>query len=438
MNTHWRRLSGDAGTANLASAAWPWPPRGGRAVTGRPGAAGFLAPLSQPPFRTVWVVWSVASLGVWMHDVASGWLMTSIGGSALWVGLLQTAATLPLFLFGLPAGALADRLDRHLFLLVTQLWTAAVAIFCWLAVGWGLMTPWLLIAFTAASGLALAARAPVIAALTCSAVSVRDLPGAIGLNSVGSNLARIVGPLAAGGLIAVRGPEVVYLIVAVLATLNAAMLMRRGSGAPAPRPSSSLARAMAESLRFAWRSAAMRQVLGTGACFCFFAFAPLALLPLVARTQLHGDSMTYALLLTPMGVGAVLAAWLGRRSGRGQPWRSNVLWASFAHGAATCLLAGSGSLALSAAAMLLAGASWLLALTGLQTANQHLLHDEMRARGAALSQMVMLGACAVAALTWSAWASAYDLATALALAGGAGMVFSTLALIRERSARSTT
>ncbi|MFZ2294454.1 MAG: MFS transporter, partial [Polaromonas sp.] len=133
-----------------------------------PAAAPSLSPwgpLNLPVFRMLWSVWLTANICMWMNDVAAAWMMTSMTSTPIWVALVQSASTLPVFLLGLPSGALADILDRRRYFIMTQFWVAAVATLLCIAVLSDVMTPTLLLALTFANGIGLAMRWPVFAAI---------------------------------------------------------------------------------------------------------------------------------------------------------------------------------------------------------------------------------------------------------------------------------
>ena len=141
-----------------------------------------LAPLKVMTFRMLWGTWLVANTCMWMSDVAAAWMMTSMTTTPLWVALVQTSATLPVFLLGLPSGALADILDRRRYFIMTQFWIAGVATLLCIAVISGVMTPPLLLALTFANGIGLAMRWPVFAAIVPEVVARAQLPAALALN----------------------------------------------------------------------------------------------------------------------------------------------------------------------------------------------------------------------------------------------------------------
>ena len=175
-----------------------------------------LGPLKAPVFRMLWLTWLAANTSMWMNDVAAAWLMTSIGPSPLWVALVQSASTLPVFILGLPSGALADIVDRRRFFMLTQFWVAAVSVLLCIVIVMDALTAPLLLALTFANGVGLAMRWPVFAAIIPEIVPRPQLPQALALNGIAMNASRIVGPLIAGALIAGAGSEWVFALNAVL------------------------------------------------------------------------------------------------------------------------------------------------------------------------------------------------------------------------------
>jgi len=209
----------------------PLPSR--RAVSLRSVTA--LEPLRIPVFRLLWSTWLTANLCMWMTDVAAAWTMTTLTSSPIWVALVQSASTLPVFLLGLPSGALADILDRRRWLMATQFWLAATAIALCAVTALDLMTAPLLLVLVFANGIGLALRWPVFSAIVPELVPRDQLASALALNGVAMNLSRIVGPLVAGALIASAGSVWVFALNAVLSLLSGLLILRwRHEHRPSP------------------------------------------------------------------------------------------------------------------------------------------------------------------------------------------------------------
>ena len=156
------------------------------------------SPLQQPLFRTLWIASVASNIGTWMHDVGTVWLMISLTPSPILVARMQTATSLPFCLPALPAGALADVVDRRRFLLATLGWMMAAAAVLGMLAVIGVTTPWSLLTVTFALGLGAAMNAPAWQAITPELVPRAEVPSAVALSGVGLNPARAVGPALCG------------------------------------------------------------------------------------------------------------------------------------------------------------------------------------------------------------------------------------------------
>ena len=360
-----------------------------------------LAPFKLPVFRMLWITWLVANICMWMNDVAAAWLMTSLTAAPIWVALVQTAATLPVFLLGLPSGALADILDRKRYFLVTQLWVAAVALLLSAVVFLGGINPPLLLALTFANGIGLAMRWPVFSAIVPELVPRAQLPAALALNGVSMNASRIIGPLVAGALIASAGSAWVFLLNAVLSVVAAVVITRwQRTHKPHPLGRERLAGAMRVGLQFVAQSSHLKGVLLRISLFFFHATALAALLPLLARGLHGGDAGTFTLLLASMGAGAIAAALFMPRLRQRWPRDGLVLRGVALQSAAMAVMAVAPDIWIAVPAMVAAGMAWITTANSLSVSAQLGLPDWVRARGMSMYQMAIMGASAAGAALW--------------------------------------
>lgn len=393
-------------------------------------------PLASPVFRMLWGTWMIANICMWMNDVAAAWMMTSMNTTPLLVALVQSASTLPVFLLGLPSGALADILDRRRYFIMTQFWVAGVATLLCIAVIAGVMTPALLLALTFANGVGLAMRWPVFSAIVPELVARVQLPAALALNGVAMNASRIVGPLVAGALIASAGTAYVFVLNAVLSVISGFVIMRwRRDHVASPLGRERLFSAMRVGLQFVGQSAPLRAVLLRVGLFFLNSTALLALLPLVARSLHGGDAGTFTLLLASMGAGAIISAMYLPRLRQMMTRDTLVLRATLLQSASTAVMAVAPNVYIAVPAMLLSGAAWLSCANSLSVSAQLALPDWVRARGMSMYQMAIMGASALGAALWGQVATVTSIPTGLLMAALSGAVAMLLAqrLVTDRS-----
>lgn len=259
-----------------------------RSDAGRPASgASPWSPLRRPVYRAVWMASVASSIGTWMQSVGAAWLMTSLTPSPLLVALMQTATSLPIFLVGLPAGTLADVVDRRKLLLATEGWMLLVALVLGLLTLAGLTSAWVLLLFTFLLGLGAALDAPAWQAIIPDLVDRQELPAAAALQATGVNVARATGPALGGLVVAAAGPAAVFLLNAVsFLSVLGVIFGWRSTRVPSDLPPEDLLGATAAGLRYARHAPALQAVLVRIAVFNFGASALWALLPVVVRQDL--------------------------------------------------------------------------------------------------------------------------------------------------------
>ena len=382
-----------------------------------------LAPLWQhPAFRLLWFTSLAANVCMWMNDVAAAWLMTSLTTSPVMVAMVQTASSLPVFLLGLPSGALADMLDRRRCFLFTQLWVAGVALLACVSLWLGTLTAPLLLALTMANGMGLAMRMPVMAAVVPELVSRDNLSAALTLNAVSMNASRIIGPLLAGAVLASAGTAYVFALNALL-SIAAAFAVTRWKSLPQDHgmPAERLLGAIRSGLSYVWQSPRMPGVMLRGSMFFFQASAVLALLPLVAKDLHSGTAGTYTLLLALLGAGAISAALVLPRVRQSVRPRALIAGATAVLSVATMVIALAPGAWIAAPAMFAAGTVWITIGNSLAISAQATLPNWVRARGMSIYQMGSMGSAALGAAFWGYVASHTSVRWALLLSAALGL-----------------
>ena len=382
-----------------------------------------FAPFRTVVFRNLWLATFAANISMWMNDVTAAWVMTSLTTSPVMVALVQTASTLPVFLLGLPSGALADIIDRRRYFAATQLWVALTALVLATLSLTGALTAPLLLALTFANGVGLAMRWPVFSAIVPEVVPRPQLGAAMALNGISMNLSRVVGPVAAGAILSAVGSGAVFVLNVVLAVAAFVTILRWRS---TPRTSTLPGERFVGAMRVGWQhvmqSPRMRSVLVRIFFFFLHSSALLALLPLIAR-ELHGAGPgTYTLMLACIGGGAVVAALYFPR------WRERfnrdqfVVIGTFAHAAMSVVVVFAPNAWVALPAIVVLGMAWISTANSLTLAAQVALPNWVRARGMAIYQMALMGGAAAGSFLWGQVAGITSVRIAVCAAAVVGPV----------------
>ena len=379
-----------------------------------------LAPLAYPTFRAIWVATLASNFGGLIQAVGAAWMMTSLTTSADMVALVQASTTLPIMIFSLAAGALADNFPRRGVMLTAQLFMLAISVALAVAAWMDLLTPWALLGFTFLIGCGIALNNPSWQASVGDIVPREHLPAAVALNSVGFNLTRSVGPAIGGAIVAAFGAAAAFAVNAMSYFALITVLVRWRPELPERLlPRESLGAAMGAGLRYVAMSPNILKVLVRAFLFGLTSIAVLALLPLVARHLVQGGPLVYGALLGAFGVGAVGGAVLQGRL-RDRMSSETIVRLAFA-GFAVCSLglAVSPSAWTSGLATMVGGACWVLALSLFNVTVQLSTPRWVVGRALALYQTAAFGGMALGSWLWGAVAERHDSATALVWAAGA-------------------
>lgn len=398
-------------------------------MTRQDAATPYRAPLATPLFRALWVATIISNVGTWMNDVGSSWLMTSLSPSPFWVAMVQAATTLPMFLFALPGGALADVVDRRKLLIWSQVLIVIGGTTLAVTTHAGLTTPPVLLMLTAVMGVGAAFSAPAFQAIVPELVEKPALPDAIALNSLGINISRAIGPALGGVIVAIAGSAAVFALNAVSVLTVIAVLWRWERQPTTGRlPPEHFSEAMMTGYRYARRAPALQLVLLRSVGFFLFSSALWAMLPLVGRRELGLTAAGYGALLGCMGAGAIVGALLLSRARKHISANTLSAGATLLFAAATVALALVSNGFVAGAVMLAAGLGWITMLSTLNVAAQMAAPAWVKARALAVFLLVFQGAMTTGSLVWGTLASRTTVGTALGVAGLCLAVATLLAL----------
>lgn len=378
---------------------------------------GITAPLHYPSFRRIWLASLFTNLGILIQGVGAAWAMTQMTSSAGHVALVQTALLLPVMLIALPAGAIADMHDRRIVGLVALSIELCGATLLTLLDWLGLTTPNLLLAFCFAVGSGMALMGPAWQSSVREQVPSHALPAAIALNGISYNIARSVGPAIGGIVVAAAGAVAAFALNALLyLPLMLALFLWKRISEPSRLPPERLNRAMVSGARYIINSPSIKIVLTRALATGVIGGAIIALMPLVARDLLHGGAQTYGIMASAFGLGAVIGALGITEVRKRMSGEAAIRACALSMGGAVAAVALSGQPILTAAALVLAGAVWMMAWVVFSVGVQLAAPRWVAGRSLAAYQAVSSGGIALGSWGWGKLTDAAGVDTALLVA----------------------
>ncbi|WP_342725527.1 MFS transporter [Bradyrhizobium sp. B097] len=359
------------------------------------------APLRHSIFRRIWLASLLSNLGILIQGVGAAWAMTQMTAEADKVALVQTALMLPVMLIAMPAGAIADMHDRRIVALVSLAialsGATTLTVLAWLS----LVTPNILLALCFVVGSGMALFGPAWQSSVSEQVPSETLPAAVALNGISYNIARSFGPAIGGIVVASAGAVAAFAANAVLylPLLTVLFLWNRVSE-PSRLPRERLNRAIVSGVRYITNSPSIRIVLTRTMVTGIIGGSVSALMPLVARDLLHGGAQTYGIMLGAFGMGAVIGALniseiRSRLSGE-----AAVRTCALLMGVAIAIVAVSRQPVLTAAALVVAGAVWMLAIALFNIGVQLSAPRWVAGRSLAAFQASIAGGIAIGSWCW--------------------------------------
>ena len=386
-------------------------------------ADGVAAPLRYPVFRRIWLASLLSNLGLMIQSVGAAWAMTQMTSSADKVALVQTALMLPIMLIAMPAGAVADMYDRRIVslasLAVSLIGATTLTVLTWI----GAVTPPILLGFCFIVGSGMALFGPAWQSSVSEQVPQETLPSAVALNGISYNIARSFGPAIGGIVVATAGAVAAFAANAILyVPLLVVLLLWRRKTEPSRLPRERLSRAIVSGVRYIANSPSIRIVLArtliTGIC----GGSVSALMPLVARDLLHGGAQTYGIMLGAFGMGAVIGALNIGEVRKRLSGEASVRVCALVMGAAIAVIAVSREPVLTAAALVVAGSVWMLAVALFNIGVQLSAPRWVAGRSLAAFQAAIAGGIAIGSWGWGHLTDSVGVEMALLVSGAAMFV----------------
>lgn len=380
--------------------------------------------LGVPTFRIFYMGYVVSLLGIWMQRTAQAWLVVELTDSPFYVGLVESLGTLPVLLFSLYAGALADRVSRFRMVFVTQTLGMLLG-FGFAAMWYGDRVSITLIAILAAGmGIVQAFDIPARHAFFFDLVGREHLPNAIALNSSAFNGTRAVGPSIAGVLIGAFGVGICFLLngLTFLAVLGVMLVIRKAVDRRASAPGGSPWQRIAEGLRYVAGEPRLRRIIVNIAAMSILALPVLVLMPVLARNELGVGATQFGWMMSAVGIGALGGALALAMYVHELPKGRVLAWSSALFGGLVAAVALSRSLPMTLVLLGLMGGAMITATALTNTLLQTIAPDEFRARVISVYTVSFVGMAPIGAFLAGAVAERVGV-TATLVGGGVATAF---------------
>ncbi|HEY3793925.1 MAG TPA: MFS transporter [Bradyrhizobium sp.] len=392
-------------------------------------ADGITAPLRHAVFRRIWLASLLSNLGLLIQGVGAAWAMTQMTSSADNVALVQTALMLPVMFISMPAGAIADMHDRRIVALISLTISfsgaTALSVLFW----FGRVTPEILLALCFVVGSGMALFGPAWQSSVSEQVPAETLPSAVALNGISYNIARSFGPAIGGVIVASAGAVAAFAANAVLyVPLFTVLFLWRRTMAPSRLPRERLSRAIVSGVRYISNSPSIRIVLTRTLVTGVLGGSVSALMPLVARDLLHGGAQTYGIMLGAFGMGAVIGALNIAEMRKRMTGEAAVRACALSMGGAIAAIAMSREPVITAAALVVAGAAWMLAVALFNIGVQLSAPRWVAGRSLAAFQAAISGGIALGSWGWGRLTDAAGVETALLVSAALMFVSPVLGL----------
>jgi len=382
-------------------------------------AHGVAAPLRHVVFRRIWLASLLSNLGLLIQAVGAAWAMTQMTPDADKVALVQTALMLPVMLISMPAGAIADMYDRRIVALVSLSISLSGATALTVLAWFGLITPNTLLAFCFVVGSGMALFGPAWQSSVSEQVPAETLPSAVALNGISYNIARSFGPAIGGIVVATAGAVAAFASNALLyLPLLVVLFLWNRTSEPSRLPRERLNRAIVSGVRYIANSPSIRIVLARTLVTGLIGGSVSALMPLVARDLLHGGAQTYGIMLGAFGMGAVIGALNISEIRQRLSGESAVRACALSMGGAIAAVALSREPVLTAAALVVAGAAWMMAVALFNIGVQLSAPRWVAGRSLAAFQASIAGGIAIGSWGWGHLTNVAGVETALLVSAG--------------------